>query len=172
MVGRRWRLRHPRLPQCDHRTRWHRGYPDPKERSPVKRGLPSGPSPQRNPPRHAALWPRVLEAFDLIPRPQPRSRQDAVPQVLRRAHRRKRPRPPDRRNPHPHCTHEPLQCPRHRRDPARGLNLKGKGAITPHTPFRQQCHPPTDGLPETWASKALHGIPQAAPDMTPPPCIS
>jgi len=79
VVRRRWRLRHPRLPQCDHRTRWHRGHPDPKERSPVKRGLPSGPSPQRNPPRHAALWPRVLEALDRIPCPQPRRRQDAVP---------------------------------------------------------------------------------------------
>lgn len=35
--------------------------------------------------------------------------KDAMPQVLRRAHRRERPRPPDRRNPHPRRPHEPLQ---------------------------------------------------------------
>ena len=68
--------------------------------------------------------------------PQPRGGQDALPQVLWRAHRRERPRPPNRRNPHPRRTHQPLQCTRHRRDRPRGLNLKGKGERGSHASGR------------------------------------
>jgi|GEM_PF-4511938 len=51
------------------------------------------------------------------------------------------PRPPNRRNPHPRRTHEPLQCSRHRRDRSRGLNLKGKEALASKAAFLQQCQP-------------------------------
>lgn len=73
----------------------------------------------------------ILEAVDRIPCSKSRGGKDAVPQVLRRTHRRERPRPPNRQNPHPHRPHQPLQRARHRRDRSRRLNLKGKGQITP-----------------------------------------
>ncbi|WP_237402511.1 hypothetical protein, partial [Rhodovulum sulfidophilum] len=41
--------------------------------------------------------------------------------------------------PHPRRTHQPLQCSRHPRDRPRGLNLKGKGEVTPQAAFLQQC---------------------------------
>lgn len=91
--------------------------------------------------RNASLRPGVLETVDGIPRPQPRRGQDAMSQVLRRTHRRERPRPPNRRNPHPRRTHQPLQRPRHSRDRPRGLSLKGKGEAPPQTTFLQQCPP-------------------------------
>jgi hypothetical protein len=58
-------------------------------------------------------WPPVLDAVDTMPRPQPRRNQDALPQGLRRTHRRERSRTLDRRHSHPHRPHEPLQRPRH-----------------------------------------------------------
>jgi len=45
----------------------------------------------------------------------------------------------NRRNPHPRRTHQPLQCSRRRRDRSRGLNLKGKEALTSKAAFLQQC---------------------------------
>ena len=96
-----------------------------KNGRPMEGGLPGGTRPQRNPARHPILRPGILETLDRIPRPQPDRGEDALPEILRRAHRRKRPRPPDRRNPHPHRTHEPLQRPRHRRDRPRGLTSAG-----------------------------------------------
>jgi hypothetical protein len=75
---RRWRLRHPPLPQRHHRARWHPNHPDPQERSAMERGLPSRPGTQRNPARHAPLWQGVLEALDRIPCPQPDRGQDAL----------------------------------------------------------------------------------------------
>ena len=55
----------------------------------------------------------------------------ARPQGLRRTHQRQRPRPPNCRNPDPRRPDEPLQCPRHPRDRARGLMPKAKGEVTP-----------------------------------------
>ena len=60
-----------------------------------------------------------------------RSRIEAkmtLPQGVRGAHRRKGPELPDCRDPHPHCSHEPLLRPRHRRDRSRQLSSAGKGA--------------------------------------------
>ncbi len=67
--------------------------------------------------------------------------QPARPQGLWRTHFRKRAGPPDRRNPHPHRTHEPLLGPRNGRDRARGLTiafvvfLASKGAGEKRTAF-------------------------------------
>ena len=96
-----------------------------KKRPPVERRLPRGTRPQRNPARHPVLRAGVLETLDGIPRPQPDRGEDALPEILRRAHCRKRPRTSGRRNPHPHRTHEPLQRPPHRRDHPRGLTVSG-----------------------------------------------
>jgi hypothetical protein len=102
---RRWRLRYSPLRQRQHRGRWHRNHPDPREWSTVEGGLPSRArhcprtnvgqclAPQRNPARRASLRPGVLETVDGIPRPQPRRSQDELPHVLWRAHRREGPRP-------------------------------------------------------------------------------
>ncbi|SFP20002.1 Transposase DDE domain-containing protein [Paracoccus pantotrophus] len=95
---RRRRLRQPPLPQRHHRVRWHGNHPDPQDWSSVEGGQPSRPAPEQNPARHAPLRPRVLETMDRIPCPQPSRGKDALPQGIRRAHRRKRPRPPNRRN--------------------------------------------------------------------------
>ena len=54
------------------------------------------------------------------------------------ARRRKRPRPPDRRNLHPRRPHEPLQRPRHRQDRPRGMTSVGKGQVTPQAGLLQQ----------------------------------
>jgi hypothetical protein len=43
----------------------------------------------------------------------------------------KRPRPPNRRNPDPRCTHQSLQRTRHRRNRSRDLSTTGKGAVRP-----------------------------------------
>ncbi len=67
-------------------------------------------------------------------------RSDALPQVVRRAHRRARPRPPDRQNPHPHRIDQPLLCPRHRRDRSPDLAPAGKAQVTPHPAVLQQRH--------------------------------
>jgi len=83
--------RSPPLPRRQHRRRWHGHHPDPQEWPTVEGGQPSRPSPQRNPACHTPSRPGVLETVDGIPRPQPRRGQDVLPQVLRRAHRRKRP---------------------------------------------------------------------------------
>ncbi|MPM00208.1 hypothetical protein SDC9_46431 [bioreactor metagenome] len=53
--------------------------------------------------------------------------KDAVPEGLRRPHRRQRPGPPNRRNPHPRRTHQPLQCTRHRRRRPLRIETNGKG---------------------------------------------
>lgn len=82
---------------------------------------------QRNPACHAPLWQGVLETLDLIPRAKPDLGENALPQSLRRTHSRKRPRTPNRRNPDPHRTHEPLLSPRHRQDRSRGLKHTEKG---------------------------------------------
>src|SRR6056297_1431913 len=76
--------------------------------------------------------------MDWIPCPQQDRGEDALPESLRRAHRRKRPRPPDCRNPHPHRPHEPLLGPRHRRDRPRGMTSAGYGAVTPQARVAQQ----------------------------------
>jgi hypothetical protein len=102
-----------------------------KKRSAMEGGLPGREGAQRNPPRDALLWQGILEAVDRIPHTQPRRGKDALPQILRRAHRCKRSRTPDRRNPHPHCPHQPLQRARHRRDRPRGMTSVGQGAVTP-----------------------------------------
>jgi hypothetical protein len=115
-------------------------------RSAVEGGLPGGARPQRDPARHSALWPGVLEALDRLPRPQPDRGQDALSQGLRRAHRRERPGPPDSRDPHPRRHDEPLQRPRHRRDHPRGLTPAGKGAATPLASGLQQ-RPSTGSSP-------------------------
>lgn len=73
----------------------------------------------------------ILEAMNRIPRPQPDRSENAVPQSLRRTHRRKRPRLPDRRNPGTHRAHEPLLSPWNGRNRPHGLISKGKGAIMP-----------------------------------------
>ena len=73
----------------------------------------------------------LLEALDRIPRPKPDRGENALPQILWRAHRRSRPRPTDRRNPNPHRPHEPLQRPLHQRDRPRGLTSAGQGAVMP-----------------------------------------
>ena len=113
--------------------------PDPQERSAVEGGLPGSDREKRNPARDPALWPGILEALDRIPRPKPDRGKDAVPQGLRRAHRRKRPRPPNRRNPDPRRTHQSLQRARNRRDRSRGLSPSGKGDVTLPAPVTQQC---------------------------------
>jgi hypothetical protein len=122
----------------------HRDHPDPQERVAVERGLPGRDCQKPSPACHTTLWPSLLETRNTRPRPKPDRGEpshglranhcramDAVPQILRRAHRRSRPRPTNRRNPNPHRTHEPLQRPRHRRDHPRGLKLKRKGALIP-----------------------------------------
>ena len=84
---------------------------DPQERPTLERGLPSGNDQERNSARHPPLWPGVLEALDQISRSKPDRGNDALPQGVRGTYRRERPRPPDRRNPHPPCTDEPLLGP-------------------------------------------------------------
>ena len=92
-----------------------RGGTAPQEWPPLERGLPRSQGPQRHPAGNAALRAGDLETMVRLSRPKPDRGQDAVPQGLRREDRLTRPRPPDRRNPHPHRTHEPLQRTRHRR---------------------------------------------------------
>ena len=104
-------LRHPPLPCGHHRPAGHPNRPDPEERARLEGRLPGSEGSERDAPRHETLRSGVLEILDRIPRPKPRRGEDAMPQVVRRAHRRKRPRPTDRRDPHPHCAHEPLQPP-------------------------------------------------------------
>ena len=67
-----------------------------REARPILEGeLPGSARPQRDPARQSALRPGVLETLDRPPRPPPHRGQDALPQSLRRAHRRERPRPPE-----------------------------------------------------------------------------
>ena len=72
----------------------------------------------------APLGPRSrlhLEALDGIPCPKPDRSEGALSLSLWRAHRRKRPGPPNRRNSDPHRTHEPLLGPRNGRHRSRRL---------------------------------------------------
>ena len=63
----------------------------------------------------------------------------AGPDTTRAAGSR-RPRPPDRRNPYPHRTHEPLLGTWHRRNCSCGPTHSGKGEITPQAASLQQRH--------------------------------
>ena len=105
-----------------------------------RQSLPGSACPKRDLARHPALRSGRLEALDRIPCPQPDRSEpshglktnhcramDARLESIRGTHRRTRPGPPDRRNPHPHRTHEPLQRPRNGRDRSRRLMLTGKG---------------------------------------------
>jgi hypothetical protein len=103
----------------------HRDHTDPQERAALEGRLSVGNRQKRNPPRHTELWQGVLDALDRIPCKKPYQGEDAMPQSLRRTHRRKRPRSPNRRNPDPRRTDEPLRGPRNGRDRSRGLMLKG-----------------------------------------------
>src|SRR6056297_2258260 len=78
----------------------------------------------------AHLGARHEAVIVLHPRPQPHRGEDALPEILRRALHGQRLRPTDRRNPHPHRPHEPLQRPRHRRDHPGGMTSAGKGEVT------------------------------------------
>lgn len=60
----------------------------------------------------------LLRAVDRISRPKQDRGEDALPQGLWRTHQRKRPRPPNRRNPDPRRSHKPLLRPRHARSSA------------------------------------------------------
>ena len=62
-----------------HRPAGHGNHPDPQERAAVERGLPCRNRSKRNPPRHPALRPGVLEAMDWIPHSQPDRGEDAQP---------------------------------------------------------------------------------------------
>ena len=106
---------------------------------PWKEDGPAAVRAQRDPARDPPLRQGLLEAVDGIPCPKSDRGQDALPQSLRREDRRTRPRPPNRRSPHPHRPHEPLQRPRHRRDHPRGMTSSGKGAATPRARVPQQC---------------------------------
>ena len=106
---------------------------------------PGSAGPQRDLARHASLRPGVLETVDGIPRPQPDRGQDVLPESVRREDRRARPRPTDRRDPHPCRPHEPLQRPRHRRGRARALKPTGKGKGTPQARVAQQRRPTPGG---------------------------
>ncbi|KAF0674392.1 phosphoribosylglycinamide formyltransferase 2 [Profundibacterium mesophilum KAUST100406-0324] len=99
------------------------------DRQAIARGLPGSDCQKRDPPRHTALRPGILEALDGIPSPKSHRGENAVPQGLWRTHRRKRPGPPNRRNPNPHRTDKPLLGPRNGRDRPRGLMTAGKGGI-------------------------------------------
>jgi hypothetical protein len=109
----------------------HRDHPGPQKRATLERGLSGCLGTQRNPAGHTALWPGVLEALDRIPCPKSHRGQDALPEGLWRTHLSKRPRPPNRRNPNPYRTDEPLLGPRHGRDRSRELKPSGKGEVTP-----------------------------------------
>ena len=109
-----------------------------KKRPTVERRLPSRNRPERNPARHTAQRQGVLEALDRIPCPKPDRGEYPVPQSLRRAHRSKESRQPDRRNVDPHHPHQPLQLPRHSRDHSRGLTTAGKGEVMPQASVVQQ----------------------------------
>ena len=126
------------------RPEGHRDHPHPQEWANVERGLPRRDLPTRNPARHPALRPGILKALDRIPCTKPDRGEpfhglqanhcratDAVPQSLRRGHRRKATRQLDRRNPDPHRPHQPLQRPRHSRDHSRVLTSAGKGEVMP-----------------------------------------
>jgi hypothetical protein len=77
------------------------------------------------PARNSALRTDVVKTMDRIPRPQPDRGKDALSAILRRTHYDERPGPPDRRNPHPHRPHEPLQRTRYYRDRPRGMTSLG-----------------------------------------------
>ena len=112
-------------------------------RAALKGGRPGGTGPKRDTARHSALRPGALETLVRISRSKPDRSDDALPQVLRGTHRRKRPGSPDRRDPHPHRPHEPLLCPRHRRDRPRGPKPAGKGEVTPRAQILQQRPSPS-----------------------------
>jgi hypothetical protein len=73
--------------ECDHS--------DPEEWTPLERGLLGSDRQKRNPARHPALRPCLLEKLNRISRPEPDRGEDAVPESLRRAHCRTAPRQPD-----------------------------------------------------------------------------
>jgi hypothetical protein len=81
-------------------------HPHPQEWAAVERGLPGRDCQKPSPACHTTLWPSLLEALDRRPRPKPDRGEpshglranhcramDAVPQILRRVHRRSRPDP-------------------------------------------------------------------------------
>ena len=68
----------------------------------------------------------VSDAADRHPCPKPDRSPDAPPQSRRQAHRPQRPRPPDRRDPHPHRPDDPLLRPRQGQDRA-PTKPQGKG---------------------------------------------
>jgi len=72
-------------PPLSHRHRRPKGNPDfsdPQERATLQRGLPGCTRQKRNPARHPALRPGVLEALDRIPRQMPDRGQDALLESL------------------------------------------------------------------------------------------
>jgi hypothetical protein len=93
--------------------------------------------PQRHPARHTALRAGIPEARDRMPCPQQDRGEDARPESLRRTHRCKRPRPPDRRNPPPHPS-QPISNPW--RSPAQSCT-----ASTPSAPPRSSAWPDVRG---------------------------
>ena len=95
------------------------------------RRRPRRQGPERDPAGDTPLRPGPLEAADRVSRPKSDRGPDAPPQSLRRAHRLPRPRPPSRRDPHPHRPPEPLLSPGPGRDHARRLNQRGKGQARP-----------------------------------------
>ena len=60
-------------------------------------------------------------------------------QGFRRVYHRKKARPPDRRNPDPDRTHDPLLVLRKGRDRPREMTPKGKGFVLARPQLTQQC---------------------------------
>ena len=86
---------------------------------------------KRNPASRPALRLGILETLDRKPRSKPDRSEIALPQNLRRTHRGKRPGSPNRRNPDPRRTDEPLLRPQNRRNHSRNLTTAGRGASCP-----------------------------------------
>lgn len=131
-------LPHAPTSQGHHRPASHPDHPDPKQRACVEGRLSSRRGPQREPVRHPIVRTGVPETLDRFPRPKLDRGEDALPEILRGPFHGVRhcrsdqwremahPGLTDRRDPHPHSTHEPLQRPRHRRDRPRGMTSVGE----------------------------------------------